>query len=130
MHTGLVRYQGRKMSKSLGNLVVVRQALERAPAAAVRLYLAAHRYRRDWTFRWQGLDRMARFCARLRPLVGDGDRERRQPVGERAAEFVEALSSDLDSPRALRALRAAVRDRDAVAASWMLGILAGTAALT
>jgi cysteinyl-tRNA synthetase len=118
------------MSKSLGNLVVVRQALEQAPAAAVRLYLAAHSYRRDWTFRWQGLERMARFCARLRPLVGDGDRERRQPVGERAAEFVEALSSDLDSPRALRALRAAVRERDAVAASWMLGILAGTAALT
>ena len=43
MHTGLVRYEGRKMSKSLGNLVVARQALERAPAAAVRLYLASHR---------------------------------------------------------------------------------------
>ena len=65
MHTGLVRYDGRKMSKSLGNLVVVREALGRAPAAAVRLYLAAHRYRRDWSFGWEGLDLMARFCARL-----------------------------------------------------------------
>ena len=33
MHAGLVRYEGRKMSKSLGNLVYVSQALERAPAA-------------------------------------------------------------------------------------------------
>src|SRR5712692_7273515 len=50
MHTGLVRYEGRKMSKSRGNLVFVSQALERAPAAAVRLYLASHRYGRDWEF--------------------------------------------------------------------------------
>jgi L-cysteine:1D-myo-inositol 2-amino-2-deoxy-alpha-D-glucopyranoside ligase len=130
MHTGLVRYEGRKMSKSLGNLVVVRQVLERAPAAAVRLYLAAHRYRRDWSFRWEGLNRMARFCARLRELVGDGDRQARQPDGAAVAEFVDALSSDLDSPRALRVLRAVVRERNAAAASWMLGILAGTAGLT
>ena len=50
MHTGMVRYEGRKMSKSLGNLVHVSQALQRAPAAAVRLYLASHRYGRDWDF--------------------------------------------------------------------------------
>ena len=32
------------MSKSLGNLVKVSQALQRAPAAAVRIYLVSHRY--------------------------------------------------------------------------------------
>jgi len=73
---------------------------------------------------------MARFCARLRPLVGDGPRDRKQPPGEHAASFAVALSSDLDSPRALRSLRSALRDRDAGAASWMLGILAGSAALS
>jgi L-cysteine:1D-myo-inositol 2-amino-2-deoxy-alpha-D-glucopyranoside ligase len=129
MHTGLVRYEGRKMSKSLGNLVVVSQALERAPAAAVRLYLAAHRYRRDWSFRWQPLEATARFAARLRDLVGDGPREAERPVGEHVEAFVAALGSDLDTTGALRALRGAVRDHDARAASWMLGILAGTASL-
>src|SRR5437763_15724454 len=69
IHTGLVRYEGRKMSKSLGNLVLVDQALERAPAAAVRLYLASHRYRRDWTFEWSGLARMARLVERVRALL-------------------------------------------------------------
>src|SRR2546430_17324611 len=73
MHTGLVRYEGRKMSKSLGNLVLVSQALERAPAAAVRLYLASHRYRRDWSFDWSGLARMARLVQRIRGLLaGEG----------------------------------------------------------
>src|SRR6267143_4574561 len=69
MHTGMVRYEGRKMSKSLGNLVLISQALERAPAAAVRLYLASHRYGRDWEFSWSGLAQATRLTARLSDLL-------------------------------------------------------------
>src|SRR5258707_8436731 len=49
IHTGMVRYEGRKMSKSLGNLVNVRQCLARpgVAGAAVRLLLASHPYRSD-----------------------------------------------------------------------------------
>jgi L-cysteine:1D-myo-inositol 2-amino-2-deoxy-alpha-D-glucopyranoside ligase len=129
MHTGMVRYRGRKMSKSLGNLVVVPEALEQASPAAVRLYLLDHHYRRDWSFRWEPLDRMARFCDRVRDLIADGARATARPRGEAVKEFVDALSSDLDTPRALLALRAAVRRREREATSWMLGILAGEASL-
>jgi cysteinyl-tRNA synthetase len=45
-------------------------------------------------------------------------------------EFKAALDDDLDTPRAIRVLRRAVRERDAAAARWMLGILAGSASLT
>jgi hypothetical protein len=45
-------------------------------------------------------------------------------------EFRAALVDDLDTPRAIRALRTAVRERDANAAGWMLGILAGTASIS
>jgi len=45
------------------------------------------------------------------------------------AEFAAAMDDDLDTPRAVRVLRAAVRRRDADAARWMTGILCGTAAL-
>jgi L-cysteine:1D-myo-inositol 2-amino-2-deoxy-alpha-D-glucopyranoside ligase len=146
MHTGMVRYGGHKMSKSLGNLVVVQEALERAPAAALRLYLASHRYRSDWTFRWEGLASAARLTARLADLVGGGGGGGAAGAGGGAgpapglgrpaggdgdlvAEFAAALDDDLDTPRALRALRAAVARRDAAAAAWMAGILCGTAAL-
>jgi cysteinyl-tRNA synthetase len=44
-------------------------------------------------------------------------------------EFNAALGDDLDTPRAIRALRRAVRERDAPAARWMLGILVGTASV-
>ena len=156
MHTGMVRYGGHKMSKSLGNLVVVKETLERAPAAAVRLYLASHRYRRDWDFRWEGLASAARLTARISALLtgggGGGTAGPEAAPGPEAAlgrggedgargrvpgadaglveEFAAALDDDLDTPRAVRVLRAAVRRRDAAAARWMTSILCGTASLT
>jgi hypothetical protein len=46
------------------------------------------------------------------------------------AQFTRALADNLDTPRAIRVLRQAVRDRDVESARWMLTILAGTASLT
>jgi cysteinyl-tRNA synthetase len=139
----MVRYEGHKMSKSLDNLVVVREALERAPAAAVRLYLVSHRYRKDWTFRWEGLAGAARLTAQLADLIGGGGGGGAGPQGEVTApgagteggapelvrEFAAALDDDLDTPRAVQVLRTAVRRRDVPAARWMAGILCGDAAL-
>ena len=133
VHTGMVRYNGRKMSKSLGNLVKVSQALQRAPAAAVRLYLVSHRYRRDWNFDWNALARAARFVERMRKFLADDAREgKRGAVPGRAlmAEFNRALADDLDTPRAVRALRAALRQKDAAAVRAMRDVLIGTASLT
>ncbi len=147
MHTGMVRYEGRKMSKSLGNLVHVSQALQRAPAAAVRLYLASHRYGRDWDFSWSGLARAARLVERARAVLaeearGAGERPSAVVGGAGPAgraprdagrvlvrEFSSALEDDLDTPRAIRALRRATRERDAAAVRWMLSILVGSASL-
>ena len=133
VHTGMVRYSGRKMSKSLGNLVKVSQALQRAPAAAVRLYLVSHRYTRDWDFEWGGLARAARIVERMRKLLADDARSgdlKATPGRKLMAEFNAALADDLDTPRAVRALRAAVRQRDAAAVRAMRDVLLGSAALT
>jgi cysteinyl-tRNA synthetase len=144
----MVRYEGRKMSKSLGNLVHVSQALQRAPAAAVRLYLVSHRYRRDWEFSWLGLAQAARLIDRVRALLAEEARGAGGPhsavvvgagpalrASDRAgrglvAEFTSALEDDLDTPRAVRTLRAAIRRRDAAAVRWMMSILVGTASLS
>jgi L-cysteine:1D-myo-inositol 2-amino-2-deoxy-alpha-D-glucopyranoside ligase len=127
MHTGMVRYEGRKMSKSLGNLVKVSQALMRAPAAAVRLYLVSHRYGRDWEFNWAALARAARLIELARAVL-------KNPSGQASPalvkEFNAALADDLDTPRAVRALREAIRRRDAAAVRSMLDVLVGTASLT
>jgi len=121
------------MSKSLGNLVKVSQTLQRAPAAAVRLYLVSHRYRSDWDFGWAGLARAARLIERLRKLLADDARtkgSKKPPDRKLLAEFDAALADDLDTPRAVRALRAAVRQKDAAAVRAMQKVLLGTASLT
>jgi len=46
------------------------------------------------------------------------------------AEFNAALADDLDTPRAVRALRAALRQKDAAAVRAMRDVLIGTASLT
>jgi cysteinyl-tRNA synthetase len=99
----------------------------------VRLYLVSHRYSRDWTFDWKGLARSVPLVDALRKLLADDARTRKKPAAPAPAlikEFNSALADDLDTPRAVRALRAALRQRDAAAARAMLDILVGSASLS
>ena len=51
VHNGFVTVEGQKMSKSLGNVQLVRDLLDQAPAEAIRLALLSTHYRAalDWT---------------------------------------------------------------------------------
>jgi L-cysteine:1D-myo-inositol 2-amino-2-deoxy-alpha-D-glucopyranoside ligase len=66
MHAGMLRHEGEKMSKSLGNLVLVRDLLRSHGGDAVRLYLASHHYRSEVTFDEADLEAAAITAARLR----------------------------------------------------------------
>jgi L-cysteine:1D-myo-inositol 2-amino-2-deoxy-alpha-D-glucopyranoside ligase len=104
VHSGLVGYQGAKMSKSRGNLVFV-SALraEGVDPAAIRLTLLAHHYRSDWEYVTahleQALDRLVRWQAATS-----------LPSGPPAAELLEGvrarLADDLDAPGALQLIDA------------------------
>src|ERR1700730_3780258 len=94
LHTGMVRYEGAKMSKSLGNLVNVRQSLKRASPAALRLYLASHHYRRDWTFSWTGLEAAGRLADRIAALPAGA-----KPSAPLLRAFDAALDEELQKTR-------------------------------
>jgi L-cysteine:1D-myo-inositol 2-amino-2-deoxy-alpha-D-glucopyranoside ligase len=49
LHAAMVHHDGAKMSKSLGNLVMVRDLLKTYSADALRIYLARHHYREVWS---------------------------------------------------------------------------------
>jgi L-cysteine:1D-myo-inositol 2-amino-2-deoxy-alpha-D-glucopyranoside ligase len=114
-HTGMVAYEGEKMSKSLGNLVFVsRLVADGADPMAVRLVLMDHHYRSDWE--WTDAE-LARAQDRLRAYRGAAARDAGiaggvgSPLGEQQrADAVSALRAalrdDLDTPRALEALDA------------------------
>jgi L-cysteine:1D-myo-inositol 2-amino-2-deoxy-alpha-D-glucopyranoside ligase len=107
VHAGMVGLDGEKMSKSLGNLVLVSKLRAQGhDPVAVRLALLAHHYRGDWS--WTGDDLPAaekrldrwRESAQVGPRQGPGD------AGAVVAQVRAALADDLDAPRALAAVDA------------------------
>ena len=101
MHTGMVHYEGEKMSKSLGNMVFVADLLSRYSGNAVRLCLLANHYRSSWTFESALMDQAESVEARLSVLAGS---QRDVPAGdfERLGRGVlNALKDNMNTPLAL-----------------------------
>jgi L-cysteine:1D-myo-inositol 2-amino-2-deoxy-alpha-D-glucopyranoside ligase len=105
LHTAMVRHEGEKMSKSLGNLVMVRDLLKTWSPDGIRLYLASHHYRKPWSHSDQELEAAEQLAHRLRRAVTAtrGTGTRLDPSGARAA-FNAAMDDDLNTPAALATL--------------------------
>ncbi|MEO5842580.1 MAG: cysteine--tRNA ligase [Acidimicrobiales bacterium] len=102
MHTGLVAYQGTKMSKSLGNLVFVSELRKTADPRAIRLALMAHHYRTNWEWFDDEIDDASALLERLHAAANSsGAGPDPRPYVTRVHE---ALDDDLDAPTALMAL--------------------------
>jgi L-cysteine:1D-myo-inositol 2-amino-2-deoxy-alpha-D-glucopyranoside ligase len=110
VHAGMLRHEDEKMSKSLGNLVLVRDLLRTYTGDAIRLYLVGHHYRAELTFRQEELEAAAVMARRLREAtmeadVADSPAGLRPVVARLRAEFLEAMDDDLDTPSAMVHLR-------------------------
>jgi L-cysteine:1D-myo-inositol 2-amino-2-deoxy-alpha-D-glucopyranoside ligase len=126
VHSGMVRYDGEKMSKSLGNLVFVSALRESGTdPMAIRLAILAHHYRGDWDWTDQelreGSERLARWRAAVRAAAMAGSEQRGShsaPTdGDRVlAAIRERMADDLHAPGAL-----------AVVDDWAESVLAETA---
>lgn len=104
MHTGMLRYRGEKMSKSLRNLVLIRDLLPRYEADSIRVMLLRHHYREPWEYTEDELRDAAGWTERLRAAA---DRAGNGP-SDSALEVRAALEDDMDTPRALRVLEESV----------------------
>lgn len=56
MHTSMVMYEGEKMSKSLGNLIMVSDLAKKYSANAIRFLLLSYHYREPWEFDYSKID--------------------------------------------------------------------------
>ena len=97
VHVGEVRRDGEKMAKSTGNLVLVGDLLERHTPAALRLALLNRRYDEPWDCEEQVFTEADGLAEELQGLAGD-----RTSPSERHDGVLEALTQELDVPRAVR----------------------------
>ena len=114
MHQAMVRMDGEKMSKSLGNLVFVSELRKHWDAAAIRLMIVENHYRTEWE--WDE-GRMPRAAERLERWRAAGD-------GDGGLDTVRAaLDDDLDTPSAVAAIDSAAASGLGVSsAATLLGV--------
>lgn len=102
VHAGMVGFDGEKMSKSKGNLVLVSRLREAGhDPMAIRLALLAHHYREDWEWFDADLTAAEERLERWRAAVA---RETTPPADDVISEVRAALANDLDAPGALAAI--------------------------
>jgi cysteinyl-tRNA synthetase len=112
VHGEHVLFEGRKMAKSTGNVVLLSDVTERGlDPLAVRLAFLEHRYRQQMNLTWDTLTAADGTVRRWREQVADWANEPSEPI---AAPYwdriITSLDDDLDTPAALRALRELAKD--------------------
>ena len=106
VHNGLLRLGGDKMSKSLGNLVSVEEALQRFSPDTIRLYFLSSHYRSPLSYTDDGCAAMERSLERLHHTLDRGGASHGNELDAEPfrRQFFEAMDEDLNTPRALAAL--------------------------
>jgi cysteinyl-tRNA synthetase len=108
LHNGMVQLGEEKMSKSVGNLITIKEALERYSADALRIFVLSSHYRSPLTYSEEaleaaerGAERLLRVVSRDDPTGGEGEAFDAKPYEER---FKEAMDDDFNTPQALAAI--------------------------
>ena len=111
MHNGLLQLGSDKMSKSLGNLVSVVEALERYSPDAMRLYFLSSHYRSPLAYSDEGAAAVERSLDRVRHALTPGNGSGPQvDASPHRARFAAAMDDDLNTPQAIAALFDLARD--------------------
>jgi cysteinyl-tRNA synthetase len=105
MHNGMVRLEGEKMAKSVGNIFLLHEALAQAGRDALIMYFVSGHYRQPLAYSQDALDEAARSVERVRDfarrLDPDAPADGIEPYAER---FFAALADDFNTPAARAAL--------------------------
>jgi L-cysteine:1D-myo-inositol 2-amino-2-deoxy-alpha-D-glucopyranoside ligase len=111
MHTGMVLYKGEKMSKSLGNLVLLSDLREKHSPNVVRLCILSHHYRSVCEFDDEEVEKASRMNASLKQVwLKQSERGESLDISEYENRFFEAINDDFNTPLAIDHLQNLAND--------------------
>ncbi len=114
LHNGMVQLGEEKMSKSLGNLITIKQALENYSADAIRVFVLSSHYRSPLTYSEEILEAAEKGAERLRQTVnspaGNGKTVKKIDAEQYRKRFVEAMDDDFNTAQAVATLFDLARD--------------------
>jgi len=107
MHNGLLQFGGDKMSKSLGNLITIKNALQKYSVDTIRIFILNSHYRSPLKYSLEAFQAAESAAERLRRTVeredNAGNADKLDPEPYRKL-FIEAMDDDFNTPQALAAL--------------------------
>ena len=106
MHTGPLRIDKEKMSKSLHNFITIKEALKKFPSEAIRFFLISSHYRSPLNYSEEGVLEAKASLDRLYTSLIDLDlrKENHSDDADIISPFREAMEDDFNVPSALAAL--------------------------
>jgi cysteinyl-tRNA synthetase len=108
LHNGLVQLGEDKMSKSLGNLVTIKQALSKYSPDAIRVFILNSHYRSPLKYSEEGLEAAEKGAERLMRAssLGGSKSPSAQVLDAETYQqrFIEAMDDDFNTPQALAVL--------------------------
>jgi cysteinyl-tRNA synthetase len=112
VHNGMVQSTGEKMAKSVGNIAPLHEVLDAHGRDAVVMYLASGHYRQPLAFSEAELREASQQVRRIRELLGRTRAGEPSPpeMAHHRERFLDALADDFNTPKALAALFAWVRE--------------------
>jgi cysteinyl-tRNA synthetase len=137
MHNGLLGVAGEKMSKSLGNSMLVSEMLHRVRPAELRYYLSSAHYRSMLEFSWDALAeaaaayrRIEGFVTRAAEVCAPAEQDQAPAkAGDLPPAFTDALNDDLGVPQALAVVHTELRKGNNALAAGDLPATAAAASL-
>ena len=125
LHTGFLNVKGQKMAKSLGNFIIIRDALKKYDAKVLRLFYISSHYRSSVDFSEELLEQAKNSLERLndfaRKLKNSKEKDARTSSGINSVddeklientkkEFLRHMDDDFDTPKALAVIFDFVRE--------------------
>ena len=106
IHNGLLQMSDEKMSKSLGNLITIREAIDKYSGDGVRIFVLGSTYRSPLTYSEEALTSAKNAAERLQTAVSIEDAGDGTPIDPAAfrERFLSAMEDDLNTAQALAAL--------------------------
>jgi cysteinyl-tRNA synthetase len=105
LHNGLVQLGEEKMSKSLGNLITIKEALAKYSPDAIRIFILSSHYRSPLTYSEEGLEAAERGAERLLRVASRNDttggKDKAFDAEPYREQFIEAMDDDFNTAKAL-----------------------------
>ena len=104
MHSGLLKINGEKMSKSLGNFAMLKDLFASYHPEVIRYYLISSHYRSSLNFDNESLDQARSALTRLYQAISVAPSQESDLHDDSVKEFIHSMNDDLNTPEALSTL--------------------------